>query len=305
METSISPSYTKDSVISKDGTTIGYRQMGHGPGLILLHGGMKSSQDFMKLGEALSDTFTVYLPDRRGRGLSGPPGDHFSVMREVEDLQSIIAKIGASNIFALSSGALVALKTALTTPAIEKAALYEPPLSINGSAPVSWVPRYNSEMTKGKLAAAAVTAMKGLGTEPVFSKLPRFVLVPLMALILKLQGESKGDNVTIRSLIPTQHFDMHIVQEMSDTLEDYVSLQIPILLLGGEKSPAFLSLALDGLAATLPHAQRKTFPGLGHDGPEDDGRPDLIAEELRHFFTEPDSISNRQVNQEKQKHRID
>ena len=32
--------YTKEYVTSKDGTTIGYRQMGSGPGIILLHGGI-------------------------------------------------------------------------------------------------------------------------------------------------------------------------------------------------------------------------------------------------------------------------
>lgn len=47
--------YTKGFVTSKDGTTIGYRQMGIGPGLILLHGGISSSQYLMKLGNALAD----------------------------------------------------------------------------------------------------------------------------------------------------------------------------------------------------------------------------------------------------------
>src|SRR5262249_30160870 len=236
-------------VKAKDGTNIGYGRLGDGPGLILLHGGMKSSQDFMRLGEALSDTFTVYLPDRRGRGLSGPPGDHFGVLREVEDVQAVIAKTGAHNIFGLSSGALVALKTAVTTAAIQRAALYEPPLSVAGSVPMNWVLRYRSELAKERLAAAAVTAMKGLGVEPLFDMFPRVVLVPLMALIMKMQGDSKGDDVTIRSLVPTQRLDVHIVEEMSDTLEDYVSLTIPVLLLGGDKSPAFLRLALDRLAA--------------------------------------------------------
>ena len=32
--------YTIGSVISADGTTIGYRQIGSGPGLVLLHGAM-------------------------------------------------------------------------------------------------------------------------------------------------------------------------------------------------------------------------------------------------------------------------
>jgi pimeloyl-ACP methyl ester carboxylesterase len=276
--------FTKNSVTSKDGTTIGYRQLGSGPGAILLHGGMKASQDFMKLAEALSDAFTLYLPDRRGRGLSGPHGDHFCVGREVEDLQAIIARTEAEKIFGLSSGALVVLRTALVTPAVQKIALYEPPLSIKGSTPTSWVPRYESEIAQGKLAAAVVTALKGGGVEPRFERLPRFVLVPLMALVMKIQGDTGGDDVSIRALVPTQHFDMRIVREMSETLQDYISLEAQALLLGGTKSPQYLKVALDGLADTLPHARRKIFPGLGHDGPENDGRPDLVADELRHFF---------------------
>jgi hypothetical protein len=42
--------YTKGFVTSKDGTIIGYRQMGSGSGIILLHGGINASQHLMKLG---------------------------------------------------------------------------------------------------------------------------------------------------------------------------------------------------------------------------------------------------------------
>jgi pimeloyl-ACP methyl ester carboxylesterase len=279
-----SPSYQKDFATSRDGTTVGYRQLGHGPGLILVHGGMKSSQDFMKLAETLSDAFTVYVPDRRGRGMSGGYGDHFSITREVEDMQALIAKTEAHNLFGLSAGALVVLRTALATPSVQKAAVYEPPLSINGSVPQGWVPRYEHEVARGKLAAAVVTTLKGIGTEPRFNKLPRFALVPLMAFVMKMQGNSKGDDVTIRSLVPTMHFEIHTAHEMRDTLEDFRSLQTPVLLLGGGKSPPFFATALDGLEVTLPSVTRKTFPMLGHAGPEDDGRPDLIAKELQQFF---------------------
>ena len=95
---------------------------------------------------------------------------------------------------------------------------------------------------------------------------------------------TKKDFVTSRDGTAIMRFDMQIVREMSDTLNDYRSLRIPTLLLGGGKSPAFLTTALDGLEATLPSAIRKTFPALGHDGPEDDGSPELIAKELRDFF---------------------
>jgi pimeloyl-ACP methyl ester carboxylesterase len=63
-----------DHVTSADGTTIGYREIGSGPGLIVLHGGARASPHYLRLAEMLSDSSTVYLPDRRGRGLSDPKG---------------------------------------------------------------------------------------------------------------------------------------------------------------------------------------------------------------------------------------
>ena len=58
------------AVRSRDGTTIGYRRLGMGPGLILLHGSMSSGGHHVELARLLADTFTVFVPDRRGRGLS-------------------------------------------------------------------------------------------------------------------------------------------------------------------------------------------------------------------------------------------
>jgi pimeloyl-ACP methyl ester carboxylesterase len=275
---------SKNSVTSRDGTVIGYRYLGAGPGLILVHGGMKSGLDFMRLAQALSACFTVYLPDRRGRGLSGSHGEQFSLMREVEDLQALMAQTGAVNLFGLSVGALVVLKTALLTPAVRKAALYEPPLNLDGCAPTGWVPRYEADMAQGRLAAATVTAVKGTRTQPLFNRLPRFVLVPVMALVMRLQGPSTDDAVTIRSLIPTMHFEMRNISEMRDSLADFRSVRIPVLLLGGGKSPVFFRTILDALERTLPRASRKVFAALGHDGPEDDGKPELVAHQLKDFF---------------------
>jgi pimeloyl-ACP methyl ester carboxylesterase len=277
--------YSQGSVSSADATVIGYRRLGSGPAVILLHGGMQAAQHLMKLAGALSGEFTVYVPDRRGRGLSGPHGDDYSVTREVEDVQALVTATGASRIFGLSSGGLVALATARVTPVLDRVALYEPPLSVHWSVPTDWVPRYEREIASGETAAAVVTVLKGLGVEPVLGRIPRFVLTPLTPIALRAaQRELPEDDVSIEKLAPTHHYDMQLIREMADTAKDYTALGSQVLLLDGAKSPAYLHLAVDALSAVLPHARRITFPGLRHSGPDDDGAPSRVAEPLRDFF---------------------
>ncbi|MCZ8515273.1 alpha/beta hydrolase [Paenibacillus filicis] len=137
--------YKTSSVVSKDGTRIGYRQLGYGPGVVVVHGSNVSSQNFMQLAEGLADVFTVYVPDRRGRGLSGPFGKDYSIQREVEDLEALLTQTGARNVFGISAGGLITLQAALTLPAIEKAAFYEPALLLSGSERTAWLARFDQD----------------------------------------------------------------------------------------------------------------------------------------------------------------
>jgi pimeloyl-ACP methyl ester carboxylesterase len=286
METSAS--YTTGAVASEDGTTIGYRQLGHGPGVVLVHGGMQAAQNFMKLAAALSDAFTVYVPNRRGRGSSGPHGDDYSLAKECEDLHAVVSGTGARNVFGLSSGAIVVLQAALTLPSIQRIAIYEPPLSVGGSTPTAWVPRLDREIDQGKLASAMVTVIKGTQDSTRVGALPRFILVPLMKLAISAEARSaKDDDVPLKALIPTMRFDPRLVAETADTLEKFKALRAEVLLLGGSRSAAYLRTALDALRAVLPHAERVEFPGLDHLAADNHGKPERVAQELRRFFGEP------------------
>lgn len=272
------------SVVSADRTTIGYRQVGSGPGVILLHGSMLAAQDLMTLAAALADDFTVTVPDRRGRGLSGPHGAGYGIEREVEDLQALLEATGATRAFGLSSGALIGLRTARVTPAIERLALYEPPLSVNGSVPVDWVPRYHRELAAGRTTSALVTVLKGLEADHLLSMVPRFVLVPLMNVALRLQRTGTGDDVPIAELVPTMSADLRLVEQLADTTKDYATVDADVLLLAGARSPAYFGRALDELTAVLPRSARVTFPKLDHSGPTNDGGPAEIARSLHAFF---------------------
>jgi len=134
------------TVKSDDGTTIGYSKLGQGPGLALVHGAGQSSQNLRNLADGLSGTFTVYVPDRRDRGMSGPYGECHGLRTEIEDLRATWTAMGATYVFGLSAGAVIAIEAARAMTQITKLALYEPPLSFDGVVHAQWVSRYEREL---------------------------------------------------------------------------------------------------------------------------------------------------------------
>ena len=80
-------------------------------------------------------------------------------------------------------------------------------------------------------------------------------------------------------------FDVQIAREMADTTAEYSALRARVLLMAGTRSPDYLGTAVRELAAVIPRCQVVTLPGLGHSGPQNDGRPQAVARALRDFFT--------------------
>jgi len=115
------------TVPSKDGTRIAFEQSGKGPAIILVVGAFNDRATGAPLARFLEPHFTVFNYDRRGRGDSGDTAQ-YAVEREIEDLDTLIAKAGGSaGVFGYSSGAILALRAAAHGLAIPELALYEPP----------------------------------------------------------------------------------------------------------------------------------------------------------------------------------
>ncbi len=277
------------AVTSKDGTTIGYRQLGHGPGLVILHGTAESSHSHIELAEALADAYTVYLPDRRGRGPSGTYGVGYGVAKEVEDLDAILTKTGAHYVFGVSVGAIVSLHAARTFPSIDKLAIFEPPFILNGSPSTAFLTRYDREIAEGNIPAALVTAMKGSEMGPAFFRaMPHWLIVPLTKhMIAREDRNARAGDVTMRMLAPTLHYDFQLITESEGPLEQFKDIRADLLLLGGTKSPAYLQTSVETLSNVFPRARRVTFTGLGHEASGNAnqwGKPEQVARELRGFF---------------------
>ncbi|MEU4687475.1 alpha/beta fold hydrolase [Actinoplanes sp. NPDC023714] len=254
-------------------TDIGWRTFGGGPKVVLLHGGMQTSANFTRLARLLATTHTVYVPDRRGRGQSGPAAPGHGLRAELDDLRAVLDETGARDVFGLGSGAVVALRAAMEMP-IGRLALYEPPLKHDGHDPVGWLSRYEGELSRGRTAAAFVTVTKGTGA---FRHVPRAALIPLAGLLIRNRRE-------IGELVPTMRLDAAVVEDAAGPLDVYRAVGAETLLLGGDRSPTYLKAVLNGLEPVLPRVRRVTLEGAGHLAADDGGKPELVAAELRRFF---------------------
>ena len=282
--------YTTDVVTSSDGTVIHYRQFGHGPGVVLVHGGMSSAHHHLELAEALADAFSVYVPDRRGRSESGPFGPDYSIRKEAEDLEALLARTGAYNVFGVSSGGLIVLEAALSSAMIRKAAIFEPALFLDRSTPCAVLRRLDHELDGGNIAAALITGMKGAQMGPALLRaLPRRILEFLVNVAMKAEDKHPNpDYLPVKALAATLHYDSQLAVEMSGKVEPFRSIRAEVLLMGASKSPAYLKAALDTLEQVVPEIRRIEFRGLDHAASwnsDRGGRPKTVAQELRRFFS--------------------
>jgi pimeloyl-ACP methyl ester carboxylesterase len=272
-------------VTSADGTRIGVLRRGSGPGLVLVQGAMATARNYDDLAAALSSTFTVYAPDRRGRGMSARPYDSgHDIARDVEDVDAVLAETGASRVFGLSSGAMITLEAARTLPRVTRASVYEPPFYPDGIS-FAGIRRLNAEIERDDLASALVTALLVAGTAPApLRVLPRPVARLLAGAVLRVDARKSGPDAKLRDLLPGIRYDFADVGGMDAKMGTFASLEKPMLLVSGTGSPAYLRRSIRELASVLPDGRHVELDGLDHSGSWNSGRPGVVAAALREFF---------------------
>src|SRR5690625_2326193 len=270
---------------SADGTMIHYEKRGKGPGLVIIHGAFRDSSHYQKLAQELVPAFTVYTMDRRGRKGSGEEGSAYSIEKECEDVEAIIQKESASFIFGHSFGGLVALEAGLQFPSIHKIAVYEPPISINGSVPTAWLPLFEVQLRKGDFVGASISPIKGLQMGGWMSWIPTFALRKLFKKVSR--SDEWQQNV---ELLKTVASEVKAGVSLHDLPERYLKIKAQVFILSGSKSPAYLQSAADELAKIVPNSQQLLCKGLDHNGP-DVNAPKQIAAKLTIFFEGGNNIA--------------
>lgn len=245
------------TVTSQDGTTIAYTKLGSGPPLILVDGAFcyRENGPAPKLAPLLAKQFTVFAYDRRGRGSSGDT-EVYAIEREVEDLRALVKEAGGSAVaVGISSGGALALEAAARDVSLKRLVLYEPPYIEQDGQPRS----YSAEkrhlqdlLSAGERAGAVRYFLSSIYGAPR-------AFVAVMPILMR---SSWTRNQMVAHTLP---YDLTLLEDWSVLRKRSPSVTVPVLVVGGEKSPLPLKDAVAAVARALPNARSVYLKGQDHN----------------------------------------
>lgn len=240
-------------VSSADGTEIAASTAGSGPPLVVVDQALTYSafDNLRGLATLLTGEFTVWRYDRRGRGGSGdtPP---YAVAREVDDLEAVIEAAGGSAfVYGFSSGGLLALHAAAAGLAIDKLALFEPPVRPKGEPPDV---TFTTEIAELVAAGARGTAVDYFLTS---------IGVPAEVI-----AELAPARAALEAVAHTLVYDCEISN--ATTFELLARVRTPTLVLDSRGSSDRLVGGTAAIADALANGTRRSLPGDWHGIADDD-----------------------------------
>jgi pimeloyl-ACP methyl ester carboxylesterase len=257
------------TVISADGTPIGYERAGTGTALVLVDGALvhRAAGPGRPLAALLSSDFAVHTYDRRGRGESGDL-QPYDVDREIEDLAAVIEEAGGSAyVYGMSSGANLVLRAAASGLDIAALALWEANFLVDDSRP--------------PLPADYVAHLEELVTADRREDAVEYFMTAAVGVPAEFVAPMRGTPV-IASMAASAHtiaYDGRIVDGFTLGTRIVAGVTTRTMVLDGGTTP-WLSAGARALADTMPAATRRTLAGQQHDV-----APEAVAPALIEFFS--------------------
>lgn len=241
------------SVVSPDGTVIGFETLGDGPPLLLVHGGTATLLRWAPVREQLATRYTVYLMDRRGRGLSTDEASSYSLQREAEDIAAVASAAG-DDVYAVghSYGALATIEAALIHR-FRRIVLYEPPMESPG-LPV--------------VPPGALARLKALTSpEELLEGFYRDALQLPQAAIDGMKGTEVWAARVGAAFTILRELDEVIAFRADARL---AAIEAPVRMLLGTESPGYVRAATANIAAQIPGAGIVALQGQAHQAIDSD-----------------------------------
>ncbi len=241
------------AVESADGTRIGYRRMGSGPAIVLVHGSIATGEPYLGFAAQLAEHHSVYVMDRRGRGLSDDAPD-YTIGTEAADIIAVLTRAAQETgsvpvLWGHSYGAICTLEAVRLGADVESLVVFEPPLPYDGPVAGDHLGEYAAAISVGdrdramRIAARHFLRISAEETEGLAS-------TPLWDAFL--------------DLTPTWSRELAEIDATASVLSEYGDLPVRTLLLIGEISPGHLIASSKSLAAQLPDATVNVLEGQNH-----------------------------------------
>jgi pimeloyl-ACP methyl ester carboxylesterase len=243
---------------------------GLGRPILVLHGGMGDLSSWAKVTDRLRDRFRTVRLHRRQYRLDVPR--KVTMADELAEVREVAATLDRPVLVGHSSGAVLALEALAADPGRYQAAvLYEPPVVIDeplgGQAQV----RAREALAEGRPGSAFAIFLRGV----VGMRSP-MVFVAQVAMNLR--------PAAIGPRVERQLDDNDAIDALGNRLEAYGKIDVPVLFLVGDRSPAHLHARTDALRRVLPHTRRVTMHGQGHTAQAD--APGRVAAAIERFIDE-------------------
>ncbi len=254
-------------VRAPDGTRLSYRRLGDGPSLVVCNGSFSMADEWLRFAEHLALAHTVYLYDRRGRGLS-PSAAGFAVDAEVDDLAEIVELAGPETaVLGHSFGGGCALSLAARGRLSGQLILYEPRHSMQGPVSRGFIPAIEQLVAAGDKHAAV---------EFVLSHVVRLPAEAIAAFRQSPQWMLMCQTV---DAFPNE---LRLLDSLTWRPEDFAGVTTAPILLVGEKSPVPPNeLSREAvLRPLLPAIRTIILPGQGHFAYV--AEPTLLADIITH-----------------------
>ncbi len=271
---------TISTFLSSDGATIGYLTVGNGPAVIVIPGALSVAADYSTFAHTLAEHFTVHTIERRGRGLSSPQGENYSIASECKDVLALQQKTGASLLVGHSFGGLVALEVARNNHAFSKIAVYEPGVSIDGSIPMGWMPNYEKKLAEKKYLDAFIEFSLSIGPERA-RKTPHWLMKLMLPLFIKAHERQQMLGLLHENLREHQQ-----VARLDSSYTNYREIPASVLLMyGGKSDTQWVNVSMERLASVLPHSETKEFPRFDHFGIDKKGSQEVAQTVAAYFLS--------------------
>lgn len=268
-----------ERITARDGASIVLHSTGAGPGIVVVHGGGVTIGTYRRLATALADRFTVHLYNRRGRADAPPRSEPYSVEEDIDDLAAVLEHTGAGNVIGHSSGGFISLQAALKLP-IDRLALYDAAVSVDGGFPSAWLDDAWAAAHTGDVPRALAITAGGINTQSASSKLPLGVRIAIVRLFMRTPiGRMMGD------LLPMTLDESATIRAADGPAERYAGITAEVLLACGADGPPYYVQLDEALARAIPRARTLVIPRSSHDA-VNRAHPRLV-DPIADFFAAP------------------